>query len=500
MLCSLALAIEPSEVAVVYNAGSQLSKAAAERYCQVRRIPPDQMLPLFGVKRGNISREDFEGSIMMSLLTQGRQRGLMWPAGPRNGVKLMRAMVLMPDIPLKVTEAKDAQGKPMGTGQQRTEAAVDSELALLGSKIPIRGMGNNPHYKKNMPSGSERQIVMSVCRIDGPDADSIYRMINEPVQVEKNGLAGWVVVDKGGPYPAGDALMERVAELALSHHQPLFYETSRSTIAQSFPLMSDTIAYFGWYINRANGPFGADAPSDFRFARGAIACHLHSYSATSLYDGKTWVSALLKRGACVTAGNVAEPYLGPCLNYGVFYEHLLNGKQVGEAALLATPSVSWQTIVLGDPLYRPFPRNGVKSGNNPYVNWQQLSRNAGKNSAYLQAAVEQKLRSSSYAALYAEMFALRCADEKEFSRAADYFSIAAERYPAGRDKLRARLFMLTALAAAGNQSAAQAGVLKLRDASLNSPYLPAIKKTVEAILPPPPPKKAPANKGVPSKK
>lgn len=500
-LCTGVMAIEPTEVAVVYNAESALSKAAAERYCTVRRIPPDQMLPLFGVKRGNISRDDFEGSIMSSLLSQGRQRGLMWPAGPRNGIKLMKAMVLMPDIPLKVTELLNEQGKPVGTGQQRTEAAVDSELALLGSRFPLKGMGNNPHYKKKLPGRNERPKVLSVCRIDGPDPESVYRMINEPAAVEKTGLWGWVVVDNGGPYPAGDALMARVAELALAHHQPLFYETSRQTIAPAFPLMSQTIVYFGWYINPANGPFCVTAPRDFRFARGAIACHLHSYSATNLYDGKTWVSALLKRGACVTAGNVAEPYLGPCLNYGVFYEHLLNGAQVGEAALLATPSLSWQTIVLGDPLYRPFPKGRYPSGGNPFVAWQQMSRNSGNNTSALQSEVELKLARGLSDGLYAEIFALRCAEKKDFSRAVNYFALAADRYPAGRDKLRARLFMLTAQAAAGNQSAAQAGILKLRDSSASSPYLPAIQKTVDAIVPKPKPdKKAPAQKGVPQKK
>ncbi len=481
MLCGCVLGIQPTEVAVVYNANSALSRAAAERYCEARRIPKDQMLPLFGVQRGDISREDFRAFVEMPLLQQGKKHGLCWPAGPRNAARLMRAMVLMPDLPLRVREEM-RDGKPVGTGMKRTEAAVDSELALLGSRYPTPGMGNNPLYRKKMPTGREKQAVMSVCRIDGPDEDTIFRMINMPIQVEKRGLSGWVVVDNGGPYKAGDDLMTAVAELALEHGQPLFTENSKATLPDSYPLMQDVIAYFGWYTRYANGPFSAQAPSSFRFADGAVACHLHSYSAMSLYDGKNWVSALLKRGACVTAGNVAEPYLGPCLNYGIFYRHLLSGAQVGEAALLASPVVSWQCIVLGDPLYRPFAAVQKGQGSGMYAFWRSCCKRAGENFALLQQAVEAGLGRNNDPVL-AEIFALHCVEKKRFATAVEYFALAHRLYGTQRDKMRTRLLELSYLPAAGRQAAAETGVQLLLEESATSPYLPAIRKTAEAILP-----------------
>ncbi|MBQ2380638.1 MAG: TIGR03790 family protein [Akkermansia sp.] len=492
LMCTQVFALAPTEVAVVYNADSALSKAAAMRYCEVRGIPSDQLLPLFGVKRGDISREDYEGFIMNSLLMQGRKRGLRWPAGPNNGFKLMRAMVLMPDIPLRVKEQM-RDGKPVGQGQKRTEAAVDSELALLGARYPTAGMGRNPHYDKKMPSGREPQKILSVCRIDGPDEATVFRMINEPAEVEKMGLSGWVVVDNGGPYKEGNAMMDGVIKLARKYYLPLFTETSRQTLADSFPLMQDVATYFGWYANPANGPFHAKAPSDFRFARGAIACHLHSFSGTSLYDGRSWVSALLKRGACVTAGNVAEPYLGPCLNYAVFYRQLLAGAQVGEAALLASPTVSWQCIVLGDPLYRPFARwnrTGAPAA------WQELCRRFGHNPTALQNAVEQQL-GRPYGATLAEMYALHCADNGQPAAAAGYLEAAAQMYGRERDKMRCRLLMFAALAAGGERERAESGVTRLLNESAASPYLPAIRKSAEAIIPK---KEAPAQAKEPQKK
>lgn len=482
-LCVCAWGLEPTEVAVVYNGQSELSKAAALRYCQVRGIPHDQLLPLFGVARGNISRADFEGSIMQSLLVQGHSRGLMWPAGPRNGRKLMRAMVLMPDIPLKVTETM-VNGRPAGTGQRRTEAAVDSELMLLGAQFPTAGMGVNPFYKKEFPAQNARPSVMMVCRIDGPDEECIYRMINEPPQVEKEGLWGWVVTDNGGPYKAGDAMITEVARLANLRGQPLFNETSRATLPDAFPLMEQVIAYFGWYTRSANGPFHKEAPSDFKLAKGAVACHLHSFSATDIYNGVSWVSALLKRGACVTAGNVAEPYLGACLNYGVFYEQLLSGKQVAEAALVASPSVSWQCIVLGDPLYRPFPTKARPDRNNPYVIWQGLRRRAGNSFLALQLAVE-KVIGSHNGALYAEMFAWYSAEERKFDIASEYFAVSAKRHYKKNDRLRSSLMQASTIAAAGNRERAWQMFERLMQNYATSPYLNAIKATAEPCRPKP---------------
>lgn len=492
--CLCAWGIEPTEVAVVYNAESPLSRSAALRYCEVRRIPKEQLLPLFGVKRGDISRSDFEGSIVQSLLQQGHRQGLMWPSGPRNGYKLMRAMVLMPDIPLRVKE-EVVNGKPVGTGQSRTEAAVDSELMLLGARYGTKGMGNNPHFKKPIPGRKERPRVMMVCRIDGPDEASIYRMINEPALVERSGLWGWVVVDNGGPYKEGDAMIARAAEHARKHAHPLFYENSRPTLADGFPLMQQVAVYFGWYNRNANGPFAPSAPSQFRLGRGAIACHLHSYSATDLYNGVTWVSALLKRGACVTAGNVFEPYLGACLDYDVFYQHLLGGAQVGEAALVATPAVSWQGIVLGDPLYRPFPKNPRTGSDNPFAVWQQLRRSAEDSLPALQTAVEQKM-SSPNAPLYIEMFAWLCTEQKKYTLAVEYFALAAKRHFREPDKVRAALMQAAVTAALGDKERALQlfDALELRCAA--TPWLKSIQAAAEPYRPKPEPV-APKNQKAP---
>src|SRR5262245_52370882 len=56
-------------------------------------------------------------------------------------------------------------------------------------------------------------------------------------------------------------------------------------------------------------------------------------------------------------GFVFEPYLEGTVDIATFFSRLtLGGFSFGEAAYSAQGALSWQTTVVGDPLYRPFGR------------------------------------------------------------------------------------------------------------------------------------------------
>lgn len=488
VMCSCLVAFEPSEVVVVYNADNEKSCEAMTRYCAGRRIPKKNRLPVYGVTRADITRAKYDANVKFPLLALGRSRGLIWPAGPQGEGTKIRAVVLMPELPLRVKE-ETPPGQKSAKGMQVNKAALDSELMLLGAEYKLSSMGSNPYYGKDeLPPKGERQVVMSVCRIDGPDDECIERMIEDPLDVERTGLWGWTVVDTGGPYKQGDRRIEQVAEICMEERRPLFYETSKSTIVNDYPLMPDVISYFGWYTNPANGPFRKDSKTEFRFARGAIAFHLHSFSATSLYNGVSWVSALLKRGACVTAGNVAEPYLGPSLDCGKFFKHLYDGKCVGEAALLASPSVSWQCIILGDPLYRPFKRKTPKSEEtNEFTRWYALVRRCNGDMAAMKSAVNSAGKRS-YGAVFAEIYAGLCMATGQVEDAETYYRNAMNRYSPNRDKLRTGMLLAYTLKVAKKNDEAGELSATLRRKYESSVYAAAVKKLIKDI-PPKAPKK-----------
>jgi tetratricopeptide (TPR) repeat protein len=65
---------------------------------------------------------------------------------------------------------------------------------------------------------------------------------------------------------------------------------------------------------------------------------------------------LIREGATGVAGHVAEPYLQSTIRPDVLFPAYLSGLNLAEAFYAAMPHLSWQTIVIGDPLCAPFRR------------------------------------------------------------------------------------------------------------------------------------------------
>jgi hypothetical protein len=63
---------------------------------------------------------------------------------------------------------------------------------------------------------------------------------------------------------------------------------------------------------------------------------------------------LLTRGASASVGNVYEPYLAFTTDFGVMEAALLAGCNLAESYYMAQPVLSWMSVLLGDPLYRPY--------------------------------------------------------------------------------------------------------------------------------------------------
>lgn len=480
--CMAAWGLSPTQVVVVYNAGSKRSEQCARAYCAKRSIPARQCVGLSGLPKGqDITRSDFDAKVRYQLLLHAQQESWQLPVNKQRGFKPVRAMVIMPDMPLRVRE-EAVPGKQPGFQFQNC-ASVDSELMLLGAGYPTAGPLNNPFFNQDSTIEEAAPPVLAVSRIDAPDDKTIRRMIQFPAEVERRGLWGWTVVDQGGPYPQGDEWLGTAAGLARQNGLPLFHEESKATLAASFPLMQDTAVYFGWYAHPANGPFNPKTHADFRFVPGAVACHLHSYSGTSVKDPNSWVGALLQRGAAVTTGNVYEPTLAGCLRFDVFFDRLLKGYTVAEAALMATPWLSWQGVVLGDPLYRPFSMlsGNAGSGDNVFVQWRRLLQSGGSRSA-LKGAVLQQMQSAHGARLL-EIFAWHLASLGELEEAAGYFGQVSRFAKDERNRVRAALLQATLTFAAKDERYGRELMQRLLEQTPRSPFRPAVQKTAETFMP-----------------
>lgn len=430
---AVAQALDPSQVVVVCNEKSALSREATAAYCRARRIPDEQVVNLGSLpEKELITWEEYQRCIVAPLLHRAELGFWHFPSMRHKDGRRIYAIVLMPDVPLRIS--REPGEKEMSLAN--SGASVDSELSLVGFQYKRIGMLANPYCGKDLPLDRFEGEALSVCRIDGPDRACIMRMINDPLRVEKTGLRGWTVVDSGGPYREGDDWFARLAKTALSHHLPLYVDRERESLPKGYPLMQGVAFYFGWYAEFADGPF-AEGQGDFRFVPGAVAYHLHSFSATSLHDKRRWVAALLRRGAAVTAGNVAEPFLGGNIRHDFFYDRLLKGYTVAEAALMAQPTLSWQWVVLGDPLYRPFPQGATQraEGRDTWSLWLSLNERTRGDIAQLRRLIPREAKPSQ-APLMAEMCGALCMEIGQEQVADAMFDFAALKYPELRNRLR----------------------------------------------------------------
>jgi hypothetical protein len=145
--------------------------------------------------------------------------------------------------------------------------------------------------------------------------------------------------------------MRNLVEMLRQRGVPTIFDNLPTTVPDTFPV-TDAAVYYGWYAGDLNGPF---AQPDFRFKPGAVAVHIHSYSAFSLRStDKNWCGPLVAKGAAATLGNVYEPYLSLTANLDVFQDRLMSGMTLAEAGWMSQRALSWMGVVIGDPLYKPY--------------------------------------------------------------------------------------------------------------------------------------------------
>lgn len=349
---------------VVFNEALPESVELAKFYAQERGIPKDHLVALNCSKEEEISREEYDLTIADPLRKTFSERkwwSMHESAEQRRSVgsTAIRFVALIKGMPLKIRATTDyPQDQPRnGPVGNRNEASVDQELSALGFfSHQISGPLPNPYFQsyKNI-ADFENPALLLVCRLDAPSAATVKRMIVDAIEAEKTGLWGRAYVDGAHNTAAGFAMAEKwLSDIPEQLHKvgvPAIYDDSPALFAEAFP-MSDCALYYGWYSESIVGPF---TQPGFQFSRGAIAVHIHSYSATTLRDPTAhWAAPLLTVGAAATIGNVYEPYLQLTTNLAVMNDRLLHGFTFAESAYIASPTVSWMTVAIGDPLYRPY--------------------------------------------------------------------------------------------------------------------------------------------------
>jgi len=375
----------------------------AKYYVKLRNIPSDNLIQIKVPTEEICSREDYEKYIVSPIKTFLKRND---PEGEK-----FRCLVTMYGIPLRVLppkltseEQKNVLELKKGLESMRDQiknqerqrndeelkslreeetkmrkeidhlnkafqgASVDSELALVREdNYPLDGWLPNKYFLgyrgkeiKNVP-----QKVILVSRLDGPSEEIVRRIIDDSLQTEKEGLQGKAYFDARWPDPGNkkvsggafyDQAIHNAARLVEKSKRMEVVIDSQKKLFQPGECPSAAL-YCGWYSL-------AHYVDAFTWARGSVGFHIASQECQTLKSkgSQVWCKMMLEKGVAATLGPVAEPYVQTFPVPDLFFGLLVDGQlSLAECYALSNPFWSWQMVLIGDPLYRPFMNS--RSGN-----------------------------------------------------------------------------------------------------------------------------------------
>jgi uncharacterized protein (TIGR03790 family) len=358
---SPALAQDGANVLVVVNTASAVAAPIAARYIRARAIAADDMVRLTTATSEEIDRAQYERQIERPIAE--------WITSHAAQDRILY-IVLIKGVPLRIAGT---------TGRQGTLASVDSELTLLyrrlvGLRTPVIGPIANGYFRGSRSLAESKLFshadhdVYLVSRLDGfneADVDGLIDRGASPVRT------GAFLLDSMGPDAeriADGWLRSSAAAIAAAGYPG---RVELDTAPAAVRTRNALLGYASW---GSTDPRLRTRRLGLGFAPGALAMLLVSADARTVREPPaTWqpsaavereasfegspqslAADLIRDGVTGVAGYVAEPFLDGTLRPDILFPAYVAGFNLIEAFYLATPSLSWRSIVFGDPLCAPF--------------------------------------------------------------------------------------------------------------------------------------------------
>jgi uncharacterized protein (TIGR03790 family) len=364
------LAQTAANVMVVINEESPESVRIGEYYVAKRRIPPENVVRLETAVADEMDRVTFELFIERPIsinLTQNASQDRV------------HYIVLTKGVPLRVRGSGGLDG---------STASVDSELSLLyrkllGMPIPPAGRIPNPYYLGDRPLSAAQPFthrthdIFLVTRLDGFNVDDVIKLIDRGAAPERNGV---FVLDQRAVVlgnRVGDDWLSSAAERLAGggFAERVVLERSKTPAKAAAPVLG----YYSWGSNDASV---STRHADVAFAPGALAGMFVSTDARTFkeppagwsigkwgqtkgyFEGspQSLTGDLIRAGATGVAGHVAEPYLDGSARPQILFPGYVAGFNLAESFYLSIPYLSWQNVVIGDPLCAPFKQTEAAAG------------------------------------------------------------------------------------------------------------------------------------------
>lgn len=346
-LCGAACGQTARSVLVVVNQSSATSRAIGEYYAKRRGVPLANLCRLAMPVKERITRAEYDTAIAKPLGAFLKAHGL---------VETILYIVTTSDVPLRI----DGNG-----GSNTDSASVDSELAALyqdlhGFPHALPGPLMNPFFaRRDAPFRHPDFQMYLVTRLTGYNFPDVRGIIDRALAAKNRGK---FVIDLKSSDDAPGNNWLRTAAVALPADRVVVDESERVLTDQT-----DVIAYAAW---GSNDPHRKQRDLGFRWLPGAIVTEFVSTNARTFQmppaswtlgnwgDQHTWFAGApqtmtadyIHQGATGASGHVDEPLLSMTPRPDYLLPAYYKGRNLAESYWLSIPVISWQNIVVGDPL------------------------------------------------------------------------------------------------------------------------------------------------------
>lgn len=339
----------PQSVLVVVNDNSPVSRNIGEYYSIRRYIPARNVCHIRTAPDEIVARAQYDSEIAAPIAACLKRN---------NQVESVLYIVTTLGVPLKIPGVL-----PQGVGDDAS--SVDSELTLLYSDITrgrhaIPGSIPNPFFGRTLDKFTHPAFPMYlVTRLAGYDFDDVKAAVDRSLRAANRGK--FVIDLAGNGNPAGETWLLNAA-MQLPQDRVVLDKTTKVLYGQT-----DVIGYASWGSNDKNRH---DRFTHFEWLPGAIMTEFVStngrtfarppdnWTLSDWGSPKLWFAGApqsltadyIHEGATGGSGHVYEPFLAMTPRPDLLLPAYFSGRNLAESYYLAIPRLSWQNIVVGDPL------------------------------------------------------------------------------------------------------------------------------------------------------
>lgn len=321
-------------VLVIINDNSAASREIGSYYAAKRRVP---LLNIVHIKCP--AKESIDLSAYLESI-ENPVREYLSKTGLKSSIEYL---LLTKGIPIRSEHGRSVDGMLM---------CMDKAfgIAYYTSDSPIP----NPYYARSEHFSHKRYGLYLTTRLDGYSVADAKALVDRSLQARRR-KGNFLINLAQNRNDSGYGWMNLSMADA---HDLIVHKGFKCELADGSVFIgnrSNLMGYFSWGSN--DKAFDLKKYRSNRFSPGAIAETAVSTSARTfnrVQGGQSLIADLIESGVTGVKGYVSEPYLNAIANPAILFDRYLSGYDLAESFYMASRTILWKDLVIGDPLCAPY--------------------------------------------------------------------------------------------------------------------------------------------------